>query len=203
MVNTSISIEGTKPTLEYLRRYEPDLYKRLTRELRTTATPLAKTVANTFPASSGMKNWDKYGHLGKGKGKPDTGHSFPRYVASQVRKGVKVQVGGRKNKGTNSYPLVRIKQTDGAGQIYDLAREGHSVAGRAFVKKIDGQPSRVMWKAAKPGLATLKNQVAEIINRYSKDFTNEVTAESIRRAKLSASSRNQVRDALGRFGRMM
>ena len=49
----TIEVHGVKPTLEYLRKMEPEVYKTLTKELRATATPLARTVAASFPASSG------------------------------------------------------------------------------------------------------------------------------------------------------
>ena len=208
-----VNVYGAKSTLEYLRRFEPDAYKRVTKEMTATAKPLVRSAAQQFPStpmtnSKGIRMWNLYGHESKKKqrsDKGDSGYSFPKYDITQVRKGVKSKVGGRKNKATNSYPILRIIQSDGAGQIYDLAAEGHSVAGRAFVGKLNGQgtASRIMWKTLKKGMPGIRKDITASLRRYEREFSDKIAVDMDKRMKLSASSARQVRDALGRFGRMV
>lgn len=198
----TIGVYGVKSTLEYLRRFEPDAYKQVTSNIRRVAEPVRSAVAQTFPSSSGLENWDRYGHLTKQKQKTNrgaSGYTFPRYKITDVRKGVKTQVGGRKIKSTNTYPILRIKQTDGAGQIFDLAAEGHSAAGRAFVAKIEGKASRVMWPTVKKKMPLIRGDISKTMNEVEKRFSAEIAIDLDKRAKLSASAKRQVRDALGRF----
>lgn len=198
----TIDVYGVKSTLEYLRRFEPAAYKQVTTNIRNVAEPVRAAVAQTFPASSGLRNWDRYGHLTKQKQKTTrgpSGYTFPRYKITQVRKGVKTQVGGRKIRSTNTYPILRIKQTDGAGQIFDLAAEGHSSSGQAFVGKIAGKASRVMWPTVKKKMPLITNDITKTMREVEKQFTAEIAVDMDRRAKLSNAAKRQVRDALGKF----
>ena len=206
----SIQVHGVKPTLEYLRRFEPEVYQSITKEMRKAAAPLRSQVAKAFPSqtdvvrSDGRRQWELYGHSSKQKKRSDrgeTGYTFPRYNSTQVRRGVKTQVGGRKNRLTNTYPILRIKQTDGAGAIYDMAAQGNSRSGQSFVGRLKGSPSRVMWPTVIRGMNTLRPEIEKIINRVERRFTAEIAADVDRRAAQSAQASKQIRDALGRFGR--
>jgi hypothetical protein len=206
-----VNIYGVKSTLEYLRRFEPDAYRAVTKEMRNTAKPIVRATAQQFPRapivnSKGISYWTLYGHDSKKKQRSDkgeSGYSFPRYDITQVRKGVKSKVGGRKNKQTNSYPILRIIQSDGAGQIYDLAAEGHSVAGRAFVGKLNGAASRIMHPTVKKMMPSIRRDIEASLRQYEREFSDKIQIDMDKRMKLSASSSRQVRDALGRFGRMV
>lgn len=208
----SINVFGVKSTLEYLRRFEPDAYKSVTRQMTATAKPLVKQTASLFPAnpglvrSNGVRQWNLYGHDHKRKQKSDkgeSGYTFPRYDITQVRRGVKSKVGGRKNRTTNSYPILRIIQDNGAGQIFDLADEGHNSAGRAFVKALPGKRSRVMWRSIRRGMPLIQRDIMQALKEEEKRYSDKIAIDMDKRAKLSASSARQVRDALGRFGRMV
>ena len=208
----SMEIHGVKSTLEYLRRFEPEAYKRVQSEIRGIAKPVRDATAAAFPSdtglrrSSGVRQWAVYGHDPKRKkstSRGDSGYTFPRYDITAVRRGVKVQVGGRKNRATNTYPIMRVKQTDGAGQIYDLAAVGHSGAGQSFVKNLTGTASRVMWKVVPRMLPPIQRQIAKTLRQYEKDFNTQIATDMEMRRKLSASSSRQVRNALGQFGRML
>lgn len=207
---SSIEVHGVKSTLQYLRRFEPEVYQQITKDMRRIAAPLRAQVAKEFPTHSGVqrsdgrRQWELYGHSSKQKQRSErgsTGYTFPRYDATQVRKGVKTQVGGRKNRITQTYPILRIKQTDGAGVIYDMAAQGDSQAGRAFVGQLRGRPSRVMWPTVRKGLKTILPEINKVVAEVERRFTAEIAADVDRRAAQSARASQQVRTALGRFGR--
>lgn len=205
----SVEVHGMRSTLQYLRRFEPEVYKQVTADMRKTAAPLRATVAKSFPAhsgverSSGVRQWAIYGHASKQKKRSDkgeSGYSFPRYDITQVRRGVKTQIGGRKNRLTNEYPILRIKQTDGAGVIYDMAQQGHSAAGRAFVKQLDGKASRVMWPTMRRAMPGLRREIERTIAAVERRFSAQIASDMDYRAGQSAGAARQARNALGQFG---
>jgi hypothetical protein len=207
-----VNIFGVKSTLEYLRRFEPDAFKAVQKQMRTTAQPVVKQVRGQFPAnpgvvrSNGVRQWAIYGHDKKKKQRSprgESGYTFPRYDITEVRRGVKAKVGGRKNKSTNSYPILRIIQDDGAGQIFDLAAEGHSNAGRKFVGMLPGSSSRVMWRSVKRWMPSVRKDIEQTLKIVEKQYSDRIMVDMDKRAKLSASSARQVRDALGRFGKLV
>jgi hypothetical protein len=200
-------VHGVAPVLQELRRIEPELYKQIVLQLKDDTNDLRMAVANLFPekpwqSSSGVINWTRYGRKKRGrKSKGEGGASFPRYDAELVKRGVTVQVGGRKVRRTNSYPILRIKQSDAAGAIYDLAKNGNSDAGAKFVSNLKGTPSRVMWKSVEMFYPLVRHKVERTIDSITNRFSAEIAAETHKRNAQSIRASQQVRTALGRFGR--
>jgi hypothetical protein len=117
---------------------------------------------------------------------------------------VQVKVGGRKVRRTNSYPILRIAQTNAAGAIWDLAKNqrGEGTVGQQFVRNVNttGTPSRVMWKSTKKHLPLVENKIDKIIDDIGKRFTAQIAQSTERRNAQSVRAAKQVRTALGRFG---
>jgi hypothetical protein len=205
-VNNSM-IHGIGPVLEVLRRMEPELYKSVVAEMKTKAEPLRAKVAEGFPdkpwqSSKKPVQWTLYGRTTRGR-KPNgtSGPSFPRYNGKKARKGVTVRVGGRKVRRTNSYPILRIVQSDAGGQIYDLAKLNQTSGKKSFVDNLNktGEPSRVMWKRVRDYLPLVERDIDKIVDDISNRFTVEIATETERRNQRSISASKQVRDVLGRF----
>lgn len=210
---TNNVVHGIAPVLQALRQLEPDTYKIIVADLKNSTNDLRLAVANDFPdkpwkSSRGKINWVNYGRTTRGRKMNDTaGADFPRWNASKVKRGVKIQVGGRKVRRTNQYPILRIKQTDAAGSIWDLAKNqrGKGNIGQQFVKNLNatGTPSRVMWKSTKKYYPLVEHKVMRIVDNVGKRFTVQIANETQRRNAQSIRASQQVRNALGRFGKAL
>ena len=210
---TNNMVHGVAPVLQALRQLEPDTYKIIVADLKNNTNDLRLAVANDFPdkpwkSSTGNINWVKYGRTKRGRKMNDTaGADFPKWQSAKVKRGVTVQVGGRKVRRTNSYPILRIKQSDAAGSIWDLAKNqrGSGQVGAQFVKNLNatGSPSRVMWKSTKKYYPLVEHKVMKIVDDIGKRFTVQIAQETQKRNAQSVRAASQVRNALGRFGKAL
>lgn len=211
MMQVGTTIYGVHSTLQFLRRFEPELYKGIEKDLQGKTEPLRKAVADGFPdrpwRSTKPIMWEKYGRTKRGR-KPtgQAGASFPKYDPAVVKRGVKTQVGGRKiRKGVNAgaYPVLRIKQTAAAGVIYDLAKD--SRAGTAQSEKFVGNlakmgsPSRVMWKKVEQNYPLIQRDITDAVNAVEKRFNAEIATYEQKNLQQSQRVSQQARNALGRF----
>jgi hypothetical protein len=210
---TNNLVHGIAPVLQALRQLEPETYKIIVADLKNNTNDLRLAVANDFPdkpwkSSTGNINWVKYGRTKRGRKMNDTaGADFPRWDSKKVKRGVTVQVGGRKVRRTNSYPILRIKQSDAAGSVFDLAKNqrGSGSVGQQFVRNLNatGTPSRVMWKSTKKNYPLVENKVMRIVDNIGKRFTVQIANETEKRNKQSIQASGQIRNALGRFGKAL
>lgn len=204
-----IAVEGIKPVLETLRMVEPEMYKRIQKEIAGTAEFIVQDVRSKFPVqpwkSSKPINWMLYGRTKAGK-RPEgqSGAEFPRYKIEDVRKGVKAKVGGRKNRKTGTYPILTIQQKNAGGMIYDLANETRTTGKEQFVKNLQsmGSPSRVMYPTVeKHNKSKVVVEVEKIVERVEKQFEHQIAMEARRRANASINASKQTRNALGQFSK--
>ena len=210
---TNNMVHGVAPVLESLRQLERETYKIIVADLKNSTNDLRLAVANDFPdkpwkSSTGNINWVKYGRTSRGRKMNDTaGADFPRWNTSKVKRGVQVKVGGRKVRRTNSYPILRIVQSDAAGSIWDLAKtqRGDGNIGQQFVKNLNsaGSPSRVMWKSTKKYYPLVEHKVMKIVDEIGKRFTVQIAQETSKRNAQSIRASQQMRTALGRFGKAL
>lgn len=206
-------VHGIRPVLQTLQQLERETYKIIEADLKNATEPLRVAVANDFPdkpwkSSKGVINWTKYGRTKRGRKPPDAaGSSFPKWDSKKVKKGVQVKVGGRKVRRTNSYPILRIAQTNAAGAIWDLAKNqrGEGTVGQQFVRNVNtnGAPSRVMWKSTKKHLPLVEKKIDKIIDDIGKRFTAHIALETNRRNAQSVRASKQVRNALGQFSKRL
>jgi hypothetical protein len=200
-------VVGVAPVLQALKRLEPETFKQVSKDIKNKVEPLRVNVADGFPAkpwqSSKEINWIKYGRTTRGrKPKGSAGASFPKYDVKKAKRGVTVVVGGRKIRRTNSYPIVRIKQSDAGASIYDLAKLNRTDKKDQFVKNLNatGSPSRVMWKRVKSNMPLVEKDLDKIIADIQSRFTVQIANETTKRANSSIQARSQSRNAFGRFG---
>jgi len=200
-------VVGVAPVLQALKRLEPETFKQVSKDIKNKVEPLRAKVAEGFPAhpwtSSKQINWIKYGRTSRGR-KPagGAGASFPKYDVKKAKRGVSVVVGGRKIRRTNSYPIVRIKQSDAGASIFDLATLNRTDKKDQFVKNLNktGSPSRVMWKRVKNYMPLVEKDLDKIIADIQSRFTVQIANETTKRANSSIQARSQNRNAFGRFG---
>lgn len=209
-----VAVHGVDSTIAYLRRFEKDLYKEIRKELITAAKPTVRAVAAEFPSqpwnSKRGVHWTKYGRTERGR-KPAgaAGSSFPRYQVAKVRRGVKADTGSSRRRSDGTYTILRIKQTDAAGSIYDLAKNQQTLTPDrgSFVKNLNrakrGQPnSRVMWPTVTKHLPELIGETEKILRKIEGKFSAEIAADTMRRQAQSARASQQVRTAAGKFGKV-
>lgn len=204
-------VHGIQPVLQALRQLEPETYKIIVADLKNSTNDLRVAVANDFPdkpwkSSRGKINWVRYGRTSRGRKMNDTaGADFPQWNAAKVKRGVQVKVGGRKVRRTNSYPILRIVQSDAAGSIWDLAKKqrGNGDIGKQFVKNLNatGSASRVMWKSVPKYYPLVERKVDKILDDIGKRFTVQIAQETDKRNAQSMRASKQARTALGRFGK--
>jgi len=210
-----VAVHGVDSTLAFLRRFDRELFQNIRKELIGSAQPLVRAVAAEFPAQpwSAEKgvNWTKYGRTQRGRKPPGTsGASFPRYQISKVRKGVKADTGSSRRRSDGTYTILRIKQTDAAGAIYDLAKNQQTLTPdrKSFVKNLNrakrGQPrSRVMWPTVTKNLPLIMVEVDRIVEKIEGMYSAEIAADTALRQGRSARASVRVRSATGQFGKMV
>ena len=206
---TNNMVHGVRPVLETLRKLEPELYKLVVKDLKDKADPLRAKVAEGFPdqpwTSANPVQWTLYGRTTNKRNKNGAGAKFPRYNTAKARRGVTVRVGGKKVRRTNSYPIMRVVQSNAAAQIYDLAKQTKTSGRESFVDNLgkSGDPSRVMWKRVRQFMPLVERDIEKAVDKISDRFSVEIAHETERRNQASLRASQQARNVLGQFRKAM
>jgi hypothetical protein len=197
-VRVGMQVHGLKPALQTLMYLDRDLYKTTTKEIVKVSKPLVTVVQGAFPQTV-LSGFMKPTINSKRKGGP-----FPTYKVAQVRRGVSAKVGGRKNAYTNSWPIVRIQQRNGAAMVFDMAQR-QQTTGNTFVANLKkegyGNASRVMWKTVTRNLHLVEKNVADAVAKVEVKINHQLEASVQRRQAQSDFTKTQGRNSLGQFGR--
>jgi hypothetical protein len=205
------AVHGVQSTIQYLQRFEREVFKEIRKELIDSAQPIVLAVQNEFPKepwdSKRGTNWAKYGRTQRGRKSPDSaGASFPRYQQSKVKRGVKADTGSSRRRSDGTYTILRIKQTDAAGSIYDLAKNTKTPNAASFITNLNktkrGQPnSRVMFPTVIKAMPKVIQNVMNILNKIESQYSVEIANDTQSRAVQSKRASSQVRNVLGQFGK--
>lgn len=208
---TVTAVHGVQSTIQYLQRFERDVFKDIQKQLIKKAEPLVIAVRSEFPKqpwdSTRGVNWTKYGRTQRGRKAPSSsGASFPRYQIAKVKRGVKADTGARRKRTDGTYTILRIKQTDSAGSIYDLAKHTRTNGAESFVKNLNnakrGQPnSRVMYPTVEKNTHKIIGDVKVILNKIEAMYTAQIATDTQTREAARMRSQNQLRNVLGQFGK--
>lgn len=162
----SIEVHGVNEILKGLKTYEPDLFKALRTELIHAAQPLVKKVGAAFPKAPPLSNWHTSG------GRQGVAR-MPAWTGN-VGGGVKAITGGA---GKNKNVVLRIMQSNAAGQVFDSAG---SASMDMFVRNLDKvfggkstgrkSRSRVMFGAVKANEKMIHVEVQKIVDKINKRF---------------------------------
>jgi hypothetical protein len=159
----TIEVHGLNELLRELRKYEPEMYKMIRKELLDGAQPLSSAVGSDFPDKP-LKYWHSSGDR-RGNAK------MPPYIAGKARRGIKATVvrGGR------SKGVLRLEQRDAGGQVYDAA--GSKSMSR-FVKNLDkhaptkSKPpksrSRLMYSSVAANMGLVEDNILKAIGKTDK-----------------------------------
>ena len=109
-----VVVVGLKEAQKAMRALQPDLDKNLRKEIRTILKPILATAKGYVKDSPmpGLSNWTGTTHGLWAK---------KQFNASEVRKGIKTQIGATKRKNSGFISLVRIVNTSTAGMIIETA----------------------------------------------------------------------------------
>ena len=205
------AVHGVQSTIQYLQRFEREAFKEIRKQLIDSAQPIVLAVQNEFPKqpwdSKRGTNWAKYGRTQRGRKSPDSaGASFPRYQQSKVKRGVKADTGSSRRRSDGTYTILRIKQSDAAGSIYDLAKNTKTANAASFITNLNktkrGQPnSRVMFPTVEKALPKVIQNVMRILDKVEAQYSMEIASDTKSRAAQSKRANSQVRNVLGQFGK--
>lgn len=144
---------GVRETLRDLRRLEPEIYKATMKAAKQAAKPMQQAAQAAIPSGPPLSGFDHQGRTGwSGKS---------RRVA--------VKWGGRKR--GNTWPLLSLRLTNAAGEIFDMAGKGNggdSRQGQALIENLTGRytrPSRAMWPAAEAHTDDVTREIDRTIDR--------------------------------------
>jgi hypothetical protein len=179
-IGLKIDVHGVRETLAELYKYERDVYKTITDDLKLSAKPAADAVGREFPDKP-LDNWHETGGR-KGNSR------MPAYSGISAKSGVSVVVSTRKPRGNNTHGLIRLQQKDAGGQVYDTAgsalKGGGSSAGQRFVSNLDKHSttksrtgryrSRVMYPATKKNLPLIEKAVEVSVRKVDAEVTKRL-----------------------------
>jgi hypothetical protein len=155
-----IDVQGVQDTISTLRKFEPELYKQLIKDIKTEPglNQAMDGIRSRVPSISplrGMMN-----HSGR-----------TRYVVPKVAPSV---TPSKRLNFANERSIVTITTTSpssGVGfEILDMAgrsRSALSPQGRAMVNRAGGAASRYVWKGFEERREGVTRAITNIIQRYS------------------------------------
>ena len=176
-----VEVYGVQEAIAYLKQFEVEAYKRITKQLRVTAQPIADKVGAEFPEEP-LAQWHTTG------GRLKTKSRLPEYNTARVRKGVRPATSIRKPRGGGQVGILRLQQFDGGGQVYDSAgsvtRAGRESMGGKFIQNLDKHlttkstqgrtRSRVMYPATKKYLPEIIDEVQRLIDGFSGEVQDQI-----------------------------
>lgn len=152
-----------------MKEIDPDIRKRMDKEIRTLAKPIAERAKAEAPTKV-MSGWMDERWHGEG------GWWMRRYDRERVVKGISVRQGGSRKKGFVTKTAWKVTSRSAAGSIYELAgkKGGKTPQGRAFIANLnrEGKASRLLWRAFEHegGERKFNTGIAEIIHRYESEL---------------------------------
>ena len=162
-----IDVEGVQSTIKILREFEPDLYKQLIKDIKTEPgmTAALSAIRSRIPSVSPLQgNQFGYGgmnHSGR------TSYKVPR-VATSVTPSKRLDFGNQRS-------IVTIQVTspkNGVGfEIIDMVGRGKNANTRkaqGMRRKLQGSPSRYVWKGFEAKREGITKAVVNILDRYAK-----------------------------------
>lgn len=176
-----IEVYGVQEAIKYLREFETQAYKRITKDLKVTAQPIANKVGQEFPEEP-LAQWHTTG------GRLQSKSRLPEYNTSRVRSSVKPATSIRKPRGGSQVGILRIQQMDGGGQVYDSAGSvtaaGRESMGGRFIKNLDKHlttkstqgrtRSRVMYPATKKYLPEIIAEIQRLIDDFGGEVSDQI-----------------------------
>ena len=124
------------------------------------------------------------------------------YNSGAVKRGVKAVAGGVKRSTRTTFPVLRIRQTQGAAMIYDMAQ--HDADGETLARNLrkHGNASRTMYPVVRANIKLVEKEIEAEIKKAEKLVSDRIFASGGKSQYKASSARakSQSRTALGKFG---
>ena len=113
-----VNITGVQGTLSAMRKFDPDLYKQMNKQIRGAMIPIRDKARGFAPANSSMlSNWSNTGSSDEtAKYRP-----FPKYDQSEVQKGITYNQGANKRNASGFSMTHYVANRSAGGAIYETA----------------------------------------------------------------------------------
>lgn len=195
----AIDVTAFQPVLQELRYLDREMYKATEQGLKDAANPLVTRVKAAFP------NKTLSGLMVKSKTTKRSHGSYPVYQVGKVRQAVTARVGGRKNSFTGAFPILRIRQRNGAAMIYDMAQHDNAPKGtlaKNLIAQHKKSASRTMYPTVRANIKIIEADLRAEIDKAERKVNARLGASGGSSQYQAASSRatTQARHSSGRFG---
>jgi hypothetical protein len=125
-----VEVKGLVETRVALKKFAPDLYKEMNKEIRTALKIVVKDAQSLVtPNVNGLFNWQDKGNVVKSRTSRD--EAFPKYNPLVIRKGLTYSIGATRRNSAGFVSFYRLLNKSRAGSIIETA-------GR---KNFNGDPS--------------------------------------------------------------
>lgn len=170
-------IRGLDDALKTLQKMDPVLRREAVKRLKDDVKPIVSAIKAGIPKAP-LSNWVAPKQSSARRGSVSAGRSgaagTPYWEFGKAKSGVRASVkkqGARQMKGKAI--LVSVRQSNGAGEVFDMAgKASNNVFTRNLSAKWGG-PSRLMWPTAEKH----KPQVVASINRSVVNMSDIINEE--------------------------
>ena len=146
-----VELKGADKLRKALRKFEPDLAKKTTKEMAAALKPITNKARGFMPASaSQLSGWTK----ASSSTETTNYRHFPKYDQTEAKRGVKYSTSPSKPNKRGFVSLARIINTSAGGAIYETA-------GR---KNANGQPSQASTRGVFSDYIDTSNKVNKSLN---------------------------------------
>ena len=113
-----VNVEGLAETRRALKKFAPDLYKEMNKEIRAALQVVVKDARTQVPNSiSGLSNWDETVR----KSRTGRDRAFPAYSPTVIRRGLTYSTSGGKTSANGFKAFYQLLNKSAAGAIVETA----------------------------------------------------------------------------------
>ena len=146
-----------------LMKIEPELKKRLVRDIKQVAEPVKNKVKSAIPTIAPLSGMNNRGRLGW---QPATGKK-PNDVRIVYRAGSKRNAGLVTSLVSVNVGSAVVVMSDMAGKRNPM---GRNARGAAMIRNLGRKPSRYAWPAAEEALPGAQGKIKNIIDGYCREW---------------------------------
>tara|TARA_R110000822_G_scaffold267099_3_gene390723 strand:+ start:310 stop:975 length:666 start_codon:yes stop_codon:yes gene_type:complete len=159
-----VELKGADNLRKALRKFEPDLAKKTTKEMAAALKPITNKARGFMPANASMlSGWTS----ASSSAETTNYREFPKYDQTEAKRGVKYSTAPSRPNKRGFVSLARIINSSAGGAIYETA-------GR---KNASGQPSQASTRGTFSDYIDTSNKVNKSLNpNAGKQFINRANS---------------------------
>ena len=188
---TSTKPIGLEHAFKTLRQIDPVLEKQAKKRLKDDLKPIAQEIKGKMPSEPPLSRWTatQTSFVDSNRTLRHGGTArMPVYVSSSAKRRIGVIVRRQRVKGfSGRRALVALRQSDAAGQVFDLAGKNRNQFGTNLSAKWHLDPSRLMW----PTVERRKDTIHQSVTRAKFDM-EKIINEQLRSMGYHASSASAI-----------